>query len=95
MLKSNAIGTFLGGVFLILALGTATLVFSYVHSLRIYLSTQGLAGVATRNQALLQNLLNESVAQRERIPEIVPLLQSLGGRPAAAPAQPPPKRPAK
>jgi hypothetical protein len=85
MLKSNPVGTFLGCVFLVLAVVTAVLVLVYVQALRSYLSAQGQVAVATQNQAALQNLVTESLAQRERMPEIVPLLQSLGARPAEAP----------
>jgi len=85
MIKSNPVGVLLGSVFILLALGTSYLTFTYVQSLKKLQGLQAEVLVVNRNQTLLQNLAAESLEYSKRNPAIDPILQGMGIKPKGAP----------
>ena len=83
-MKNNPIGVVLAGVLTLLAVCAAMLFVVFVQSSRTLQRLQGEVFVANRNQAALQNLLNEAIEYSHRDPSIEPVLQSMGIRARAS-----------
>ena len=95
MIKSNPIGAFLGGIFLVVALGTSALAFTYVKSLQRYTAAQLDVEHVSLNQARLQNLISEAAAYAQREPAMIPILESMGLKVRPPASSPTGKAPAK